>query len=184
MFAKTRVSYQKGYNRAGIIQERKSKAQHLIQKLKSYTTADPQCISQRKPAILFAASDRPDCSFPVPLKSKAYEIKPRIRVHFGKGLFVGPGKAELLEHIDRSGSISDAAKAMNMSYMRAWTLVKSLERGFTEPLVTRSRGGSARGGAKLSETGRQVVSLYREMEASSKTAVQAAGERLKKLLKA
>jgi molybdate transport system regulatory protein len=89
-----------------------------------------------------------------------------------------------LEHIDRTGSISEAAKAMEMSYMTAWKMVRSLERVFAEPLVHKSRGGSARGGAVLSETGRRVLSLYREMEAASKDAIQDASERLSRLLKA
>jgi molybdate transport system regulatory protein len=121
--------------------------------------------------------------FFVPSKVRKFAVEPRIRVHFGNGLFVGPGKAELLEHIDRTGSIGNAAKAMGMSYMRAWTLIKSLDTGFAEPLVAKSRGGLARGGARLTETGRQVVALYREMEASSKSAAHSAGERLRKLLK-
>jgi molybdate transport system regulatory protein len=83
----------------------------------------------------------------------------------------GPGKAELLEHIAKTGSITQAAKAMGMSYMRAWSLVKSLERGFAEPLVLKLRGGHTRGGAELSQTGREVLRLYRELES---TVVQAA----------
>ena len=73
---------------------------------------------------------------------------------------------------------------MGMSYMRAWTLVKSLEGCFVEPLVNKSRGGNVRGGAKLTKTGQLVVSLYREMEAASRTASHDAGARFRKLLKA
>jgi molybdate transport system regulatory protein len=120
----------------------------------------------------------------MPAKVKTFSLEPRIRVHFGKGRFVGPGKVDLLEQIDRTGSIGEAAKVMGMSYMRAWTLLKSLEGSFVEPLVMKSRGGHAHGGAKLSKTGRLVVSLYREMEAASQTAAQGASERLGKLLKA
>src|SRR5580692_2421364 len=110
-------------------------------------------------------------------------IEPRLRMSYGRHFAFGPGKAELLEHIDRTGSISKAAKAMGMSYMRAWTLVKSLDRGFAEPLVNKSRGGSTRGGATLSKTGRRVLGLYREMETASKTAIRATGKRLNRLLK-
>lgn len=120
----------------------------------------------------------------MPAKVKVFSVEPRIRIHFGKGRFVGPGKAELLEHVDRTGSIGEAAKAMGMSYMRAWTMVKSLEGCFVEPLVLKSRGGNARGGAKLSKTGKLVVSLYREMEATSRTATHDASERFRKLVKA
>lgn len=53
---------------------------------------------------------------------------------------------------------------MGMSYMRAWSLVKSLDRGFAEPLVRKARGGSERGGARLTPTGRRVLNVYRELE--------------------
>lgn len=118
----------------------------------------------------------------MPAKVKVFSVEPRVRINYGRNLAIGPGKVDLLEHIDRTGSISEAAKAMGMSYMRAWTLVKSLDRGFAEPLVNKRRGGSARGGATLSKTGRRVVALYREIEAASKTAAYAASERLKELL--
>ncbi len=119
----------------------------------------------------------------MPGKPASFSIDPRLRINFGRRFAFGPGKAELLEHIERTGSISEAAKAMGMSYMRAWTLVKSLDRGFAEPLVIKSRGGSTRGGATLSVTGRRVLCLYREMETASKAAVHAAGKKLNRLLK-
>jgi molybdate transport system regulatory protein len=119
----------------------------------------------------------------MPSKPASFSIDPRLRINYGRRLAFGPGKAELLEHIDRTGSISEAAKAMDMSYMRAWTLVKSVDRGFTEPLVKKSRGGNTRGGATLSKTGHRVLSLYREMETASKTAIQATAKRLNRLLK-
>jgi molybdate transport system regulatory protein len=111
-------------------------------------------------------------------------IEPRIRLNHRRGFAFGPGKADLLEHIDCIGSISGAAKAMGMSYMRAWTMVKSLDRDFAEPLVLKTRGGRVRGGAALSETGRRVVSIYREMEKASHAATRDAGEQLNELLKA
>ena len=111
-------------------------------------------------------------------------VEPRIRVNHGRGFAFGPGKAELLEQIELVGLISGAAKAMKMSYMRAWTLVKSLDRDFAEPLVLKNRGGSARGGATLSDTGRLVLRLYREMEVACRAATHDAGERLNALLAA
>lgn len=115
-------------------------------------------------------------------KANTLSIEPRLRLNCGRDFAFGPGKAELLEHIDRTGSISEAAKVMEMSYMRAWTLVKSLDDAFDEPLVLKSRGGSARGGATLSETGRAVLALYREMEAGCAKATRTAGKKLERLL--
>lgn len=119
----------------------------------------------------------------MPAKVQKFSVEPRIRLNGGRRVAFGPGKADLLEQIERTGSISEAAKAMDMSYMRAWTLIKSLDRGFAEPLVEKTRGGSARGGAALSAAGRRVLALYREMEAASRKAIKAPGERLRKLLR-
>ena len=116
-------------------------------------------------------------------KLQKVSVEPRIRLNHGRGFAFGPGKADLLEQINLTGSISAAARVMEMSYMRAWSLVKSLDRDFAEPLVLKNRGGSARGGATLSETGRRVLGLYREMEVASRAATHDAGERLNELLK-
>jgi molybdate transport system regulatory protein len=87
-------------------------------------------------------------------------------VERGKEIALGPGKVELLEHIAASGSIAEAAARMEMSYMRAWKLVKTMEACFRQPLVDARRGGSARGGATLTKAGTEVLKLYREMDAA------------------
>lgn len=112
----------------------------------------------------------------------ALSVEPRLRLNAGRGFAFGPGKAELLEHIERTGSISEAAKAMEMSYMRAWTLVKSLDATFAEPLVIKTRGGSERGGARLSDTGRAVLAAYRAIETASLAAAEKAAAPLRRLL--
>lgn len=88
----------------------------------------------------------------------------RIRIVFGEAEMIGPGKAELLERIDRTGSIAAAGREMGMSYKRAWELVGTLNAMFRDPLVERVRGGPGGGGAVLTETGRQVVMQYRAFE--------------------
>ncbi len=100
----------------------------------------------------------------MPAKSFPPSIEPRFRINYGRQLAFGPGKADLLEQIDRTGSISEAAKAMGMSYMRAWTLAKSMDSGCAEPFIRKIRGGNSRGGAQLTETGREVLRHYRELE--------------------
>jgi molybdate transport system regulatory protein len=115
-------------------------------------------------------------------KPKDVKAEPRIRIHVGRRIIFGPGKADLLERIESTGSIGEAAKAMGMSYMKAWKLVRGTERGFAEPLVHKRRGGNARGGAALSKTGRRVLELYREMETASRESVRATSVRLGKLL--
>lgn len=115
------------------------------------------------------------------MKSSA-KIQPRFRIMCGRNIAIGPGKAELLEHIQSSGSISEAAKRMDMSYMRAWTLVKIMERSFREPLVKVARGGAGRGGAELTPNGKRVLELYRKMEDDSLKATAETGRRIVRLL--
>lgn len=88
----------------------------------------------------------------------------RIRIVFGDAEMIGPGKAELLERIDRTGSIAAAGREMNMSYKRAWQLIGTLNGMFKEPLVESSRGGPGGGGAVLTDNGRNVLNLYRAFE--------------------
>jgi molybdate transport system regulatory protein len=88
----------------------------------------------------------------------------RIRVVFDDGEWMGPGKAELLEGIVRTGSIAAAGREMGMSYKRAWMLIETLNAMFSEPVVHSSRGGPGGGGAVLTETGRTVLETYRELE--------------------
>lgn len=80
---------------------------------------------------------------------------------------IGPGKAELMERIDRTGSIAAAGREMSMSYKRAWELVSTLNEMFTDPLVNSTRGGPGGGGAVLTDLGREVLGLYRGFEADA-----------------
>ncbi len=109
--------------------------------------------------------------------------KIRLRVVFGGNAMLGPGKADLLEHIGKTGSISAAGKAMGMSYKRAWTLVETLNGIFREPLVASSRGGTRGGGARLTETGERVLAQYRLLEARVEEAGAAEIQSIRQLLR-
>ncbi|MGH9441232.1 MAG: winged helix-turn-helix domain-containing protein [Thermoanaerobaculia bacterium] len=115
--------------------------------------------------------------------SCAGRLRPRLRILRGPEIALGPGKADLLEAIGRAAKLKSAAESLGMSYMRAWKLVSAMNRSFREPLVTLSRGGSARGGAILTRSGRRVLSLYREMESASLRASGPAWKTLRSLLK-
>ncbi len=78
---------------------------------------------------------------------------------------LGPGKADLLEAIARTGSIAAAGRAMGMSYKRAWSLVEEMNAAFRAPLVESARGGPKGGGARLTETGLAVAQHFRRLEA-------------------
>jgi len=88
----------------------------------------------------------------------------RIRIVFGDDAMLGPGKADLLERIRETGSISAAGRAMSMSYKRAWSLVEEMNRAFQDPLVDSTRGGAKGGGARLTEAGEAVLANYRKLE--------------------
>ena len=87
---------------------------------------------------------------------------PRVRILAGSAIAIGPGKADLLEAIAETGSISAAARRMRMSYRRAWLLVHTMNDCFSSPLVEAEKGGAAGGGARLTPTGRKVLAKYRE----------------------
>jgi molybdate transport system regulatory protein len=77
---------------------------------------------------------------------------------------IGPGKAALVSHIDETGSISAAARAMGMSYRRAWQLVDALNESFSQPVILTEIGGRRGGGARVTEFGRELVEAYHRME--------------------
>ncbi len=93
---------------------------------------------------------------------------------------IGPGKIDLLEAIDREGSISAAGRALGMSYKRAWDLVGALNRLLGQAAVEASPGGPGGGGARLTEAGRSLVADYRAIE---RAAQRAAEPRLAALLR-
>jgi molybdate transport system regulatory protein len=86
---------------------------------------------------------------------------------------MGPGKAELVECIGRTGSISAAARAMGMSYRRAWQLVESLNADFRESVVTTAIGGKRGGGARVTAFGERLVAQFRSMELKASSAIAA-----------
>jgi molybdate transport system regulatory protein len=92
------------------------------------------------------------------------EPTPNFRLQIKRGVVLGPGKVALLEHIAELGSISQAGKAMQMSYRTAWALVNDMNDHFIEPLVERSKGGTGGGGASLTPLGMDVLRRYRAME--------------------
>jgi molybdate transport system regulatory protein len=96
-----------------------------------------------------------------------------LRVTFTDAFYVGPGRADLLEGIAETGSISAAGKRMGMSYKRAWGLVQALNEGWGRPLVETSRGGAEQGGASLTTDGEFVLQRYRAMQQATRDAIAA-----------
>lgn len=109
--------------------------------------------------------------------------RPRIRLLIGAAVAIGPGKATLLEAIGRTGSISAAAREMDMSYRRAWSLVDRMNADFVSPLVEKATGGRGGGGANLTELGRDVLARYHAIEQKAADSVAADMEAFAPLLK-
>jgi len=94
----------------------------------------------------------------------------RVRVTDGDHIAVGPGKIALLEAISSTGSITAAAKSLDMSYRRAWLLLDELNRSLTQPAVDSAKGGLQGGGSSLTDAGQQLIALYRRIEKRAEAA--------------
>ncbi len=118
---------------------------------------------------------------PVPsAEPRGPQLRFRMRVTDGDVIAVGPGKIALLEAIAQTGSITAAAKHLDMSYRRAWLLLDELNRSLAQPAVDSAKGGSQGGGSVLTESGQQLITLYRRIEA---TAAQACRSDIRSLMK-
>ncbi|MFM2294880.1 MAG: hypothetical protein RLZZ350_1293, partial [Verrucomicrobiota bacterium] len=116
-------------------------------------------------------------------KTVSPSLLPRLRIVVGDEIAFGPGKAELLALVKETGSIGEAAKRMEMSYMRAWSLIQTMNGCFHEPVIEAVRGGHERGGAELTATGERVLALYQAMEKASLKATQSDWRKLQKLMR-
>ena len=88
----------------------------------------------------------------------------RFRVDFAAGCSIGPGKVELLEGIERTGSPRQAARGLKMSYRRAWLLLDQLNHSFAMPVTIATVGGSGGGGAALTPLGTALIRAYRTFD--------------------
>ncbi len=100
-------------------------------------------------------------------------LKLKVQLMVGDAIALGPGKADLLDAIRAHGSISAAARAMGMSYRRAWLLVDTMNRCWDPPLVATAPGSA---GARLTPAGEDVLARYRALQGRIGDA--AAGEEL------
>jgi molybdate transport system regulatory protein len=97
----------------------------------------------------------------------------RLHIHVDDGHSLGPGKIALLEAIDAEGSISAAARAMDMAYRHAWELVDDMNQCFRGGVVITGTGGSDGGGARLTPMGRNLVTRFRAMERGANAVIAA-----------
>lgn len=97
------------------------------------------------------------------LKDGTFNVNGSLWLEFGGKRFFGPGPVELLERIAETGSIKQAAKAMGMSYKKAWDLINNLNSMGARPFVVTSTGGEKGGGSSISEEARQMIAYHREL---------------------
>ena len=105
-------------------------------------------------------------------------VRFRLRITKADDIAIGPGKVALLEAIAETGSITAAAKALGMSYRRAWLLIDSMNQMFKLPVVDAATGGKHGGGTNVTPTGLKVIECYRGIE---KDALKASASDIKKL---
>jgi len=111
--------------------------------------------------------------------TKQYKIEVRLWIEETEGPFLGIGKIWLLENIQKTGSITNAAKEMKMAYRQAWQLVQEMNKRAENPLVEKLLGGKGGGGARLTEAGERAISTFYEIEKRIKDFAQKETEQLK-----
>lgn len=99
---------------------------------------------------------------------KRPEVRFRMRIRSGDAVALGPGKVDLLEAVREFGSISAAARSLDMSYRRAWLLIDELNRSLKSPATHSEQGGQSGGGCTLTPVGETIVRLYRDVEEEAK----------------
>ncbi|MFX1674468.1 LysR family transcriptional regulator [Paraburkholderia sp. A2WS-5] len=118
-----------------------------------------------------------------PTPRSAPEVRFRMRVIHDDTIALGPGKVQLLEAVREQGSISAAARSLNMSYRRAWLLMDELNRALASPATVSEHGGQSGGGSTLTPVGEEIIRLYRGIEARAAAVCAPEIEALKKLVK-
>jgi molybdate transport system regulatory protein len=119
---------------------------------------------------------------PVKKRKSVPGMRGRIWIDGKEGTFLGYGRITLLERIRENGSITKAAKAMDMSYRHAWELIESMNRQASKPFVETATGGRKGGGTRLTEEGEKAVSLFREFNKDFSDFLKEEEKKLGKLL--
>lgn len=115
-------------------------------------------------------------------KPPSMAVTIRIRIAVGENIAIGQGKADLLEAIGRTGSISAAARELDMSYRKAWMLVDEMNQCFPSPVVTAVKGGLRGGGAQVTALGQEALARFRRIQAKASAAIEAEVREFRKKL--
>jgi molybdate transport system regulatory protein len=90
----------------------------------------------------------------------SYKIKSRIWIEFDNQVLLGQGRVNLLKAIEEKGSLSQAAKLLNISYKKAWGLIDSVNKSAKKPVTITSTGGKGGGGATLTAYGKSIIEAF------------------------
>ncbi len=90
----------------------------------------------------------------------SFKVKSRIWIESDTGVFLGEGRVRLLKAIDHFGSISEAAKDLDISYKKAWKLVKSMNESSTKEMVIKTKGGTGGGKSVLTDYARETILFF------------------------
>jgi len=89
-----------------------------------------------------------------------YKIKSRIWIEADDNVLLGEGRVHLLKAIEKTGSLSKAAKSINLSYKKAWTMIDCVNKSAKKPVTESSIGGKGGGGAILTDYGKNLIKAF------------------------
>ncbi|MBU3821649.1 LysR family transcriptional regulator [Flavobacteriaceae bacterium XHP0103] len=110
-----------------------------------------------------------------------YKIKSRIWIESENNVLLGEGRVHLLKAINETGSLSKAAKSINISYKKAWSLLDSINKSAKKPVTINSIGGKGGGGAELTDYGKSLISAFDEINQNCWAFLDKQLEKIKKL---
>lgn len=110
-----------------------------------------------------------------------FKIKSRIWIELDGEEFLGEGKVKLLKAIGETGSLSKAAKAINISYKKAWHLMDSVNKSSKKPVTINSVGGRGGGGTSLTPYGISLIGVFDDMNKMCWDFLDVQLEKIKKL---
>ena len=113
------------------------------------------------------------------LKKGAFRVNGSLWIEGDGQRFFGPGPVELLESIEKTGSISKAAKSMGMSYKKAWDIVSRINGMAAAPFVATSIGGEDGGGSTISAEAKEMIAWYRQLRERFRLFLESESEGLK-----
>lgn len=90
----------------------------------------------------------------------SYKIKSRIWIECEGTIFLGEGRVKLLKAVESTGSLSKAAKSLDMSYNKAWNLIDSFKKTAKKAVVVKNAGGKGGGGTKITPYGKKLIEAF------------------------